>query len=168
MRHHGYVIFSALAIGVAGCGGEQHHAEGPGGEHHGEHAKGEHHEHGDGHHHEGDAHHEHETKGPLGELHAVLAPVWHDKGPDRLTKACDQAQAMRDKSAAVEAAPAPSGADAAAYSTAAKEMTAAADALIAACAADGRPDVEAKFSTFHDAFHKAVEKAGGGPHEHHD
>jgi hypothetical protein len=151
----GTVIVLGLALGAAGCGGEQHHAEG--GEHH---AKAGDHGHGE-------KHHEHEMKGPLGDLHAVLAPVWHDKSPERLTKACDQAKVMRDKSAAVEAAPAPEGVDAAAFTATAKEMTAAADALIAACAADGRPDVEAKFSTFHDAFHKAVEKSGGGHHEHH-
>lgn len=167
------VFFFAVALGAAGCGGEQHPAEGPGGEHHGkgehqEHGKGDDHHHGEGGDHHGDKHHEHETKGPLGELHGVLAPIWHDKGPDRLTKACDQAKAMRDKSAAVESAPAPEGADAAAWTAAGKELTASADALIAACAANGRPDVEAKFSTFHDAFHKAVEKSGGGPHKHHD
>jgi hypothetical protein len=163
---HGWFLFFAVALGAAGCGGEQHHAEGP--EHHakGEHgAKGEHDAKGE---HHGDGHHEHDLKGPIGDLHGVLAPIWHDKGPDRLTKACDQAKVMREKSAAVEAAPAPAGADAAALGAAAEEMTAAGDALIAACAASGRPDVEAKFSAFHDAFHKAMEKSGGGHHEHHD
>lgn len=156
------VYLFALAIGAYGCAGEQHpaadqppHSEPAGGEHHhGEHGK--------------DGHHEHEMKGPIGDLHSVLAPIWHDKSPERLTKACDQAKTMRDKSAVVETAPAPEGADAAAVTASAKEMTAAADALMAACAANGRPDVEAKFSAFHDAFHKTMEKAGAGHHPHHD
>lgn len=162
MRHLFLLSLFSLAIATAGCGGEQHPANGPEGEHHhgpeGEHHHGEH-----------GGHHEDENKGPLGDVHAVLAPIWHSpEGPERVAKACEQAQTMRDKSAGVEAAPAPDGADAAAYQAAAKDMTAAADALVAACAADGRPDVAAKLSAFHDAFHKTVEQVSGKPHEHHD
>lgn len=160
MRHLLVMVLS-VAVAAIGCGGEQHQAHGP---------EGEPHAHGpEGHPHAEGGHHEDEDKGPLGGVHAILAPIWHSpEGPDRITNACGQAQAMRDKSAAVEAAPAPEGADSAAYMAAAKEMTAAGDALIAACAADGRPDAAAKFSAFHDAFHKVVEKVSGKPHEHHD
>ena len=192
----------ALALGVAGCGGEQHHAhhgeggkdcscEHKAGEHcehckqegkpcdcdhkagehcehckgKGEHAHGDHHAHGGPGEHGG--HHDAEMKGKVGELHAVLAPVWHDKGADRLTKACDQVKAMQDGAAAVEAAPPPEGANVDAYKGAAKELTAAGGALATACAAAGRPDVEAKFSAFHDAFHKVAESVSGKPHADH-
>ena len=146
------------------CDGKHAHGPGgPGGDHHGDHAHGPGGEHPHG---EGDGHHADENKGPLGDVHAVLAPIWHSPaGPDRLAKACDQAKVMRDKSAAVEAAPAPAGADAAAYTAAAKEMTAAGDTLVTACAAAGRPDAEAKFAAFHTAFHKTVEKGSGKPHK---
>ena len=216
----------ALALGAAGCGGEQHPAHHGGdaackcdhkaGEHcehckdgackcdhkageHCEHCKDgackcdhkagercEHckgkeggcahcdgkkpHAHGDHHHGEQGAHHEAETKGVVGELHAVLAPVWHDTSADRLAKACDQAKAMQDKAAAVETAAPPEGANADGYKAAAKELTGAGSALGAACAAPGRPEVEAKFSAFHDAFHKVAEAISGrahGEHHHH-
>jgi hypothetical protein len=104
----------------------------------------------------------------MGDLHAVLAPVWHDKGEGRLTKACDQASVMQEKAAAVEAAAPPEGANADAYKAAAKDLTAAGSALAAACAAPGRPEVEASFSAFHDAFHKVAEAVSGERHgDHH-
>jgi hypothetical protein len=137
------LLGSILAFGLAliACGGEQH-------------AHDEH-----GHHHE-------EMKGPLGELHAVLAPIWHgEKGPGRVAKACEQAKTMRDRSAAAQAAPPPPKAPAEKYKAAAQELTAAGDALVAACAASGQPEAEAKFVAFHDAFHKAAE-LGGGEHHH--
>lgn len=125
---------------LAACGGEQAHAE------HGHHA---------------------EMKGPVGELHSVLAPIWHSaKGPERLAKACDQAKTLSDRTAAVDAAPPPAGASADGYKAAAKALSASAAAFSAACAAPGRPDAEAKFSAFHDAFHKVME-ASGGHHDHH-
>jgi hypothetical protein len=146
-----YRFLFALALGgTVACGGEHPEA------HHGGEA-GEHHE-------------EHEAKGPVADFHAVLAPVWHsDKGAERNAKMCDQAATLKTRAVAVEAAPAPEGAGADAYKANAKALTESVDALIAACAADGRPDIEAKLSAVHDAFHKVAE--GGGEHhehEHHD
>ncbi len=141
-----YLATSLIALMVAGvgCGGEHHHAE-----------------HGEG------EHHKHEMKGPVGDLHGVLAPIWHDKGADRLAKACDQQKVMAEKVTAVEAAKAPEGSNAEAYTTATKALTATSTDLGAACAVDGRPDVEAKFSAFHDAFHKVMEASEQGHHDHH-
>lgn len=133
----------SLSLVATACGGEQHA--------HGEHEHGGH----------------HEMKGPVGDLHAVLAPIWHsEKGPGRVAKACEQAKTMRERAGAVQAAPPPEGANPEGYKAATLELTTTGDALIAACAADGRPDAEAKFSAFHDAFHKVAESSGG-KHEHH-
>jgi hypothetical protein len=133
-------LILSLGLTVAACGGEQHA--------HGEHE-----------------HHHEEMKGPVGELHAVLAPIWHGTpGPDRVAKACEQAKAMRDRAAAVQAAPAPAKAPAEGYKAAAERLTAAGDALVASCATPGRPEAEAKLVAFHDAFHKIADLSGA---EHH-
>src|SRR5262249_18386068 len=107
--------------------------------------------------------------GAPGEFHAVLSPIWHsDKGPGRVAKACDAAKTMRERASAVETAAPPAGAKPDEYSANAKALTASGDALAAACAADGRPDVEAKLSLLHDAYHKIAEQARGEGHgEHH-
>jgi len=124
-------------LGAAGCAGEQGHAE--------------------------DAHH---FTGPLGDFHAVLAPVWHsDPGPGRVAKACDQARMLNDRAAGVDGAAPPASADANAYKTAARQLSMAVSALSGACGASGRPEVEAKLTAVHDAFHKVAEVSG--EHEHH-
>jgi hypothetical protein len=154
-RRLGFLFAIALGGAVA-CGGEQHEAH-----HAGE--QGEH-EHGE---------HEH-AHGPLGEFHEVLAPIWHsDKGPERTDRACDAAKTMRERAAAVASAPPPEGAKADDYAASAKALTDAVDALSAACGASGRPDVDARLSAVHDAFHKIAEQAHGehahgpeGEHEH--
>lgn len=155
-----------------GKGGACEHCkgkEGAGCEHCDEKHKNPHAHGGPGEHGHGEAggHHEAEMKGPVGDLHAVLAPVWHDKSADRLTKACDQAKAMSERATAVEAAAPPAGANADAYKAAAKELTASAGALGTACAATGRAEVDAKLSAFHDAFHKVAEAVSGKAHGEH-
>lgn len=115
----------------------------------------------------GEGSHDHAKKaGPAGEFHAVLAPIWHaDKGPDRTAKACDASKTMRERAGAIETSAPPEGAKAEDYTANAKALTVSVDALTAACAADGRPDVDAKLSQVHDAYHKVAEMAHGGHHE---
>jgi hypothetical protein len=173
MRNLLGIFFFAITIGAAGCGASQHGAGG-----HDEHAGCEHCKPGergeDCDHCKHGKHGEREKQapamaGPVGELHAVLAPVWHSApGAGRAAKACEQAQALRERAAAVSAAPPPEGASPE-RAAATKDLVTAADALVAACAAEGKPEVEAKLSTFHDAFHKVAELSGhGGRHEGHD
>jgi len=151
---YGFAVVLALTLGgTVACGGEQHEA------HHG----GEPAEHGK--HHGGEPADHHGPKGPVGDFHAVLAPIWHaDKSPERTAKMCSEAATLRERATAVEAAPAPAGVSADAAKAHAKQLTASVDALLAACAADGRPEVEAKFSLLHDAYHKVAGQAEG---EHH-
>lgn len=155
---HGLGFLFALALGFTpACAGEQHDAQhgGEAGKHH-DGAAGEHHDHHD------------IASGPVGEFHAVLSPLWHaDKSPERTAKTCDQAATLRGHATAVEAGPPPAGASADAFKASAKTMTEAVDALIAACGADGRPEVEAKFAVVHDAFHKVAEAGGAAHHEEH-
>jgi hypothetical protein len=144
---HMLVLFLAFAAGGAvGC---TEHADAV---HDAVHGSGEHHP---------------EAKGPTGEFHAVLAPIWHsEKSPARTTKACDAAKTMRQQAAAVETGAPPAGAKPEDFKASAKALTASVDALTAACAADGRPDVDAKLSDVHDAFHKVAEQGHGGHHDH--
>jgi hypothetical protein len=95
---------------------------------------------------EGEHEHEHEhgaISPALKDFHGVLGPVWHsDAGAVRVEKACTNAKALQDKAKATGDA----------------DLIAAAAALDPACAASGRPDVEAKLTVVHERFHALVEK----------
>lgn len=166
MRYGLFTLF-ALALGVSACGAPQAPAGGP---EHCEHCKqGEPCEHCktgepcDCKH--GEKKDDHGIKGPVGDFHGVLSPVYHmNKGADRVTKACDQVAAMKEKAAAVEAGAAPEGAKADDYKAAAKTLSSAVEGFGAACAAAGRADVDAKLEALHDAFHKLIEVPGVMPH----
>jgi hypothetical protein len=142
------------------CDGEQ----GEEGHHEGEHHEGEHHEgeHHEGEHHEGEHHgegHHGQMPASLASLHGVLRPVWHSEpGAARAGLACTNASRLDTESRAVAAAAAPAGVDAAAWSAAATQLTTTCAALVAECSASG-PAVEAKLSTYHDAFHALVDLA---------
>lgn len=79
----------------------------------------------------------------LKEFHGVLAPVWHSgAGAVRVDKACADAKGLHEKAKATGDA----------------ELVAAAAALEPACAAPGRPEVEAKLTTVHERFHALAER----------
>lgn len=81
-------------------------------------------------------------KPALHDFHEVLSPIWHSTpGTERVGKACSGEKDLRAKGAAV--------ADA--------ELTAAIDAVKAACETPAKTDVESKLSTVHDRFHKLAE-----------
>ncbi len=112
-----------------------------------EHCKhGEHHAEGHGEHH-GEHHEqgEHAALPPeLHALHEVLAPVWHTTpGPTRVAKACDGAKALSEKAKAVNDA----------------ELTKDFAAVEAACAKDGRAEVEPTLTVAHERFHALVKPA---------
>ena len=110
---------NALFLLLFACGGAQH----PEHEEHAEH-------HGD-------------MSPAVHDFHETLAPLWHaPKGPDRVTKTCDNAATLQSKAKATNDA----------------GLVSATDALAAECAKDGRPDFEAKFSAVHESFHKLAEK----------
>jgi hypothetical protein len=136
---------------AGGCEHCEHCRHGEGHEH-GEHHEGEGHEHGE--------HHE-DVPGPLHDLHETLAPVWHaDKGPARTQRACDDAKKLADQAAAVAAMAKPDAAkgDAAAWKADAAALVDTTKGLEAACAKDGRPDVDAQLGAVHEAFHKLVDR----------
>jgi len=92
-------------------------------------------------------------------LHDVLRPVWHaEAGATRAGLACTNAARLDTASREVASAAAPTGVDAAAWSRAATQLTTTCTALVAECSASG-PAVEAKLSTYHDAFHALVDLA---------
>jgi hypothetical protein len=87
--------------------------------------------------------HEHGDLPPaMKAFHDVLAPVWHDKSPDRAKNACAQALAMNDKAGAVGDA----------------DLSAATKAFAAECEKEGRPDFDAKFTAVHERFHAIMQK----------
>ncbi len=172
----------ALALGLAACGGTEPAPQNAAGKEHCEHCKqgepcehcktgqpcdckpGEHGEHAKHGEHAGPAGRHEEIKGPVGDFHAVLSPVYHaPKGAERTVKVCEQGTTMHDKAAAVESSAAPAAAKADDYKAAAKGLSSAVDGLVAACAAAGRPDVDTKLEALHDAFHKLIEVPGVMP-----
>ena len=159
IKHLGSNIGLAAILGLSAlavaCSGSQAQPEQGG-------AKQEAHgEHGD--HHGGDGHHD-ADKGPLGQFHDVLAPVWHSKeGDERAGKACEQAAAMKDKATLVASGETPehAAADAPGWKEATTAAVTAADDLAAECARADKDTagVEAKLDTLHNAFHKLIERA---------
>jgi hypothetical protein len=122
-----------VACGVA-CGGEAQPAASPSQTTGSEPKEGEHAGH----------HEEHGQLSPaLKDFHGVIAPVWHsDAGAVRVEKTCSSAKSIQDK----------------AQATGDAALIAAAGALDPACAAPGRPDVEAKLTAVHERFHALAEK----------
>lgn len=86
----------------------------------------------------------------LREFHHVLGPVWHtDGGPQRVEKACASSKAMQEKAVATGDA----------------ELIATTKELDAACAKEGKADVEAKLKGVHERFH-AIAKVEKHEDEH--
>ena len=76
-------------------------------------------------------------------FHAVLKPVYHaEKGPGRVELACTASASLTDKAGPVSSEP----------------LTKSVADLKAACAVEGRGEVEAKLELVHDAFHAVMEK----------
>lgn len=74
----------------------------------------------------------------LKDFHTVLSPVWHaDAGATRIEKACTNVKAMAEKATATNDA----------------ELIADVKEVDAACAKDGKPEVETKLKAVHERFH---------------
>jgi hypothetical protein len=135
----------SLVATLAACGGAPPAPATPTGAEAGEHR---HHDH------DGKGKEEHDGKGkehddsaqpaPVRAFHEALAPLWHaDKGPERVTKTCAQAPALKAKADATSNA----------------ELVAATAALVAECDKAGRPDFEARFAAVHERFHALAKHA---------
>ena len=150
------VTICAAMLALWGCGGsseEEHHAEG---EHGGEH-------HAGGEHHGG----EHSAGTPeLTALHGVIAPIWHSEpGDARGQMTCDQRAELEARTTAVVGSSAPEGADASAWQAATARLQSSWQAITMACdGPDAAATAEARLSSYHDAFHALMERAGAGHH----
>ena len=92
-------------------------------------------------------------------FHEILAPVFHmEKGAPRVEKTC---AAVADMKTAAKPVAADASDDASKVRAGA--LTSSVDALEAACGAAGRPDVEAKLESVHDAFHAVMEASKPAP-----
>lgn len=142
-------ILFIVAIAAAACGGaskpdttEPEPASGtmPAGEHE----------------HEGEGDHHEALPADVHAFHETLAPLWHSEAADRQAATCAKGAELADGAAKIEAAAAPEGVDAAAWTAAAKELTAASQALVTDCGA-GAADFDATFTALHDRFHGLIE-----------
>jgi hypothetical protein len=118
---------------------------------------------------DGGEHGEHGALPPeLAAFHDALAPRWHaEPGAARVKDTCAAVADFSTRAAAVKAASAPQGADAAAWSDAGAALEKAVADLDATCRegdAAGTAKFDAAFTAVHDAFHHAMEAAGGGHH----
>ena len=103
----------------------------------------------------------------LSKFHDVLAPRWHaDKTPQRMPNTCAASPEFRTGADAIVAAAPPSGADAAAWASAGKQLAESVAALEAACKSGDAAAFEPAFTAVHERFHAAME-AGGGHHGEH-
>jgi hypothetical protein len=98
----------------------------------------------------------------LDAFHDALAPRWHaEPGPARTRDTCAAVPEFRTRASAVKGAGAPAGAASTAWSEAGARLEKAVADLDAACRAPDAPGFDAAFAAVHDAFHHAMELAGG-------
>ena len=177
MRTFFLVSIAALSLAFAGCGGGQTHPEAAASAHgegaacehckhkeggeaceHCKHKEGgEHGEHGGGHGEHGGEHgSEHGIPaGPVRDLHAAFAPIWHgSEGAARVAKMCEQIAPLKTQAGAAAAAAEPSS------KSAAETLVREFEALGVACAAPGQAGAEAQLTTVHEAFHKLIDASG--------
>jgi hypothetical protein len=103
----------------------------------------------------------------IARFHDTLAPRWHAKqGPQRMTDTCTAMPQFHADAEAVVASQPPSGGDPAAWSAGGKQLSAAVDALDAACKANDAAGFEPAFERVHEAFHGVMAAAGGKHDEH--
>ncbi len=166
-----------LALLIAACGGKDKAAPATTPTAH-EH---EHGEHGDGDAHAG-------MTPEMTQFHELLRPRWHaDKGPARMTGACDALPQFQSASDAVAKATPPESANADTWTAGTRALVAAIAELDTACKGTDNAAFETAFGKVHDAFHALMEAGmthgkgggssdGGGPdasgsaggeHDHH-
>lgn len=111
-----------------------------------------------------------DVAGPPAEIksfHDTLAPRWHaERSPQRIADTCGAIAEFRTKADAIVAAPAPAGADAAAWTNGGKQLADAVLALEATCKANDAAAFEPAFEQVHTSFHHVMEAGGAGHDEH--
>lgn len=111
---------------------------------------------------EGAGHEHGELTPELDAFHEALAPRWHaPAGPQRTADACAAVPDFRTRADAVKGAAAPANAAAADWTQAGEKLAASVGALDEACKSNDAAKIEPAFSALHDAFHAAMELAGG-------
>lgn len=128
-----FALAALVVVATIGCGSPPpaNPASTTGSEEHGKHEGKQ-----EGHHGE-----HHELTPALKDFHGVIKPVWHtDPGAKRVEKACTSSKAMVEK----------------ANATGDAALVSASKDLDAACAKEGKPEVEAKLTLVHDRFHAAA------------
>jgi hypothetical protein len=102
-------------------------------------------------------------------FHDLMRPLWHaDKGPTRMTGACDAIPQFKTESDAIAVATPPEPANADTWTAGTRALVAAVNDLEAACKGSDNAAFETAFGKLHDAFHALMEagnthgKGGGG------
>lgn len=112
-------------------------------------------------HHGGGGHHAPTLPaGPVAEMQDVLRPLAHgNTGPDRDARICAQAETLRQRVAAVVAAPVPAAAQshADAWRDGTVTLSRQADALVAECSGSSRAAVFPRLEELHVTFHGLTE-----------
>lgn len=104
---------------------------------------------------------------PVARFHDTLAPRWHAaQGPQRMTDTCGAIGQLHTEAGAIVAAPAPQGANAAAWAEGGKQLAEAVTALDATCQAKDAAAFEPAFARVHKSFHHVMEAAGPHGPEH--
>lgn len=100
-------------------------------------------------------HHHHDFPAALAEFHDAMAPLWHARRDAQWPEnTCAQAGELEKRAKAVSEAQAPQGMSAEDYAKGASVLAASVASLRTACAASGRPEVEARMTEVHNAFHR--------------
>lgn len=101
----------------------------------------------------------------ISKFHDTLAPRWHAQpGPQRMADTCAAIPQFHADAEAIAVAEAPSGGDAAAWSSGGKQLIEAIAGLDATCKAKDATAFEPAFERVHGTFHRVM-MAGGGHHE---
>ena len=119
--------------------------------------------------HEGGEGGEHAGMSPeMTRFHDLLRPLWHaEKGPARMTGACDAVPQFKTESDAIAVATPPEAANADTWTAGTRALVASIKDLEAACKGADNAAFETAFGKMHDAFHALMEAgmthgAGGG------
>lgn len=105
-------------------------------------------------------------KAAVEKFHDTLAPRWHaERGPKRVADTCGAMAQFRSEADALAAAPAPAGADPAAWTDRGKALVESVAQLNIICKTNDPAAFEVAFEQVHTNFHNVMEAGGSGHHE---
>jgi len=98
---------------------------------------------------------------PVGQFHAVFAPLFHAQpGEARASDACANVATLREHAVQIQAVAAPEHVEAAHWTDATAALLTRIDALAAECTSHG-PNVEHELDALHEAYHLVHELSEG-------